>query len=190
MASSQSLQTVAVIGAGDVGNGLARLSALAGLHVRLYDRSPDALRRAVDHIRQAVEQAVEGGRLSAADRQGILDGMVATADFGEAVSGADLVVDASPDLLRLKSQIFAEIAALGVEATLATTSALPLAEVAGASPRPEGVVGLRFAEPLDENDRLEIVVLEATDPRAVDRAYAFAARIARRAAVVRGNWGQ
>lgn len=189
MASPPSLQTVAVIGAGDVGNGVARLSALAGLHVRLYDRSHDALRRAVDHIRQGVEQAVEKGRLSPADRQNILDGMVATADFAEALSGADLVVDASPDLLRLKGQIFADVAALASQATLATTSALPLPEVAGASPRPEGVVGLRFSEPLEEGDRVEIVSLEATDPKAVDRVRDFAARLARRAVVVRGRWG-
>lgn len=179
-----SLQTMAVIGAGDLGNGIARLAALSGLHVRLYDRSADALRRAVEHIRQGVQQALARGHLSPADRQGILDGLIATADLEEAVSGAELVVDAAPDLLALKRQLFPEIDRCG-GGPIATTSGLRLAEVAGASPRPRLVVGLRFAEPLEEADRLDIVALAGTDLAAVEQVRLFAARIGRSAAVVR-----
>lgn len=170
------VQTVAVIGAGDLGNGLARVAALRGLQVRLYDRSPDSLRRAVEHIRQGVLDAIAGGRLSAADRQDILDGVLATTDLEEAVSGVDLVLDAAPDLPALKRQLFQEIGDR-CQAPLATASGLPLAEVAGAAPRPAMVVGLRLGEPVEDSERLEIVSLAATDPLAVERVRRFAARL-------------
>jgi len=188
MGTAPSLQTVAVIGAGDLGNGVARLAALCGLHVRLYDRSADSLRRAVEHIRQGVQDAIARGRLSAADRQSILDGVLATADIEEAVSGVDLVVDAAPDLLALKRQLFSEIGSRCGEATIATTSGLPLAEVARVAPRPSAVVGLRFGEPVEDSDRLEIVSLATTDLAAVERVRLFAARIGRSAVVLRDRW--
>ena len=187
MGTAPSLQTLAVIGAGDLGNGVARLAALGGLHVRLYDRSADSLERAVEHIRQGVQEALARGRLSPAERQGILDGLIATSDLEEAVSGAELVVDAAPDLLSLKRQLFSEIDRCG-GSPIATASALQLAEVAGAAPRPRLVVGLRFDEPLEASDRLEIVALAGTDPAAVERVRLFAARIGRNAAVVRDRW--
>ena len=179
---------MAVIGAGDLGNGVARLAALGGLHVRLYDRSADSLRRAVEHIRQGVQEAIDRGRLSPEGRQSILDGVLATGDLEEAVGGAQLVVDAAPDLMALKRQLFAEIGRCGGEATLATVSALPLSEVAQAAPRPGQVVGLRFGEPIEESDRMEIVSLAATDLAAVERARLFASRIGRTAVVLRDRW--
>ncbi len=182
------LQTVAVIGAGDLGNGVARLAAMCGLHVRLYDRSTDSLRRAVEHIRQGVQETVNRGRLSPADRQSILDGVLATADLEEAVSGVDLVVDAAPDLLALKRHLFSEIGRCCGDATIATTSGLPLGEVARAAPRPGLVVGLRLVEPVEDSDRLEIVSLAATELTAVERVRLFAARIGRNAVVLRDRW--
>ena len=188
MGTAPSLETVAVIGAGDLGNGVARLAALGGLHVRLYDRSADSLRRAVEHIRQGVLEAISRGRLSPADRQSILDGVLATADLEEAVAGANLVVDAAPDLMGLKRQLFADIGRLGGEATLVTLSSLPLAEVARAAARPDLVVGLRLAEPVEESERVEIVSLPATELAAVDRVRLFATRIGRTAVVLRDRW--
>lgn len=188
MGTAPTLETVAVIGAGDLGNGVARLAALGGLHVRLYDRSADSLRRAVEHIRQGVQQAVARGRLSPADRQGILDGVLATSDLEEAVTGAELVLDAAPDLMALKRQLFADVGRCCGEATLATLTGLPLAEVARAAPRPGLVVGLRFAEPLEESDRVEIVSLPASEQSAVERARLFAARIGRTSVVMRDRW--
>lgn len=177
MGTALDVQTVAVIGAGDVGTGVARLAALRGLHVRLYDRSADSLRRAVEFIRQAVHDATAGGRLSARERQDILDGVLATTDLEEAVTGVDLVVDAAPDLLALKRELFREIGERCGEAPLATTSGLPLADVAGAAPRPAMVVGVRLGEPVEDSDRLEIVSLAATDLAAVERVRVFAARL-------------
>ena len=188
MGTAPTLTTVAVIGAGDLGNGVARLAALGGLHVRLYDRSADSLRRAVEHIRQGVQEAIARGRLSSADRQNILDGVLATGDLQEAVGGAEMVVDAAPDLMTLKRPLFAEIGRFGDQATLATVSALPLAEVARAAARPELVVGLNFGEPIEDSDRLEVVALPVTEPGAVERARLFATRIGRNAVVRRDRW--
>ena len=188
MGIAPSLETVAVIGAGDLGNGLARLAALGGLYVRLYDRSPDALRRAVEHIRHGVRVAIEKGLLSLAERQSILDGVLATTDLHEAVTGADLVVDAAPDLLRLKSQLFDEIARSCGAASLATTSALPLAEVARAAPRPSTVVGLRLSDPLGDSRKIEIVSLPITELDAMERVRLFARRMGLQAVVLRDRW--
>ena len=172
------IETMAVLGAGDTGNGVARAAALGGLRVRLYDPSPDALGRAIDHIRQGIQGAIARGRLSARDRQQILDGVLATTDLEEAVTDADLVIDAGPDLLDLKREIFARLgAACRATAILATTTrALRLEAIAGSVPQPGRLVGLRFAEPVDEAQRVEIVPAASTSTETVDRARAFATR--------------
>jgi 3-hydroxyacyl-CoA dehydrogenase len=172
------IETMAVLGAGDTGNGVARVAALAGLHVRLYDPSPDALRRAIEHIRHGVERAIARGRLSARDRQNILDGVLATTDLEEAVTDADLVIDAGPDLLDVKREIFARLgASCRATAVLATTTtAFRLGAIALGVPQPGRVVGLRFAEPIEDTKRVEIVATAETSGETVERARAFALR--------------
>ena len=171
------IETMAVLGAGDTGNGVARAAALGGFHVRLYDPSPDALQRAIEHIRQGVQGAIARGRLSERDRQHILDGVLATTDLEEAVTDADLIIDAAPDLLDLKREIFAKLgASCRATAILATTSALRLEVIARGVPQPGRIVGLRFAEPVEDANRVEIVAALRTSPETVDRTRAFAAR--------------
>src|SRR5512137_2972650 len=169
------VETMAVVGAGDTGNGIARAGALAGLRVRLYDPSPDALHRSVELIRHGVQEAIARGRLSARNRQDILDGVLATTDVEEAVTDADLVIDAGPDLLGLKRDLFAKLgAASRATAILATTSAFRLDAIARGIPQPGRIVGLRFAEPIEEASCVEIVAGGETSAETVERARAFA----------------
>jgi len=172
------IETMAVLGAGDTGNGVARAAALAGLHVRLYDPSPDALRRAIEHIRHGVQGAIARGRLSERDRQDILDGVLATTDLEEAVTDADLVVDAGPDLLDLKRELFARLgrSCRATAILAATTSAFRLEAIARGVPQPGRIVGLRFAEPVEDANRVEIVASAETSAETVERARAFATR--------------
>jgi 3-hydroxyacyl-CoA dehydrogenase len=173
------IETVAVVGAGDAGSGIARMAALAGYRVRLYDPSEDALARAVEFIRQGVQLAVEQGRLRSGDRQHILDGLLATTDFDEAVTQADFVVDAAPDALAVKRDLFARLgASCRATATLATSSlAVGLSEIARGVPQPGRVIGLHFPVPVEEAERVAIVVAPATAPHTVARARAFVAHL-------------
>lgn len=170
------VETMAVVGAGDTGNGIARAGALAGLRVRLYDPSPDTLHRSVELIRHGVQEAIARGRLSARNRQDILDGVLATTDLEEAVTDADLVIDAGPDLLDLKRDLFAKLgAASRATAILATTtSAFRLDAIARGIPQPGRIVGLRFAEPIEEASCVEIVAGGETSAETVERVRAFA----------------
>jgi 3-hydroxyacyl-CoA dehydrogenase len=183
----QDIETMAVLGAGDTGSVVARAAALAGLHVRLYDPSPDALRRAIEHIRHGVQGAIARGRLSARDRQDILDGVLATTDLVEAVTDADLVIDAGPDLLDVKRELFAKLGrSCRANAILATTTtAFHLDAIALGVPQPGRVVGLRFAEPIEDANRVEVVVAAETSGETVERTCAFAARIGMATAVAR-----
>jgi 3-hydroxyacyl-CoA dehydrogenase len=181
------IDTVAVVGAGDTGSGIARMAALAGLHVRLYDPSEDALARALELIRQGVRRAVERGRLSPPDGQRILDGLLATTDFDEAVTHADFVVDAAPDLLAVKRDLFARLGeSCRASATLATSSVtVPLREIARGVPQPGRIVGLHFPEPVEEAEHVALVVAPATALHTVVRARAFALRLGKQSVVVK-----
>jgi len=181
------IETMAVLGAGDTGNGVARAAALAGLHVRLYDPSPDALRRAISTFRHGVQGAIARGRLSARDRQDILDGVLATTDLDEAVTDADLVIDAGPDLLDIKRELFAKLgASCRATAILATTTtAFRIDAIALGVPQPGRIVGLRFAEPIEDANRVEVVAAAETSGETVERTREFAERTGMSTAVAR-----
>ena len=91
------IETLAVLGAGDSGIAVARLAALAGLHVRLWDPSEAVLRGALLLVRQQLERAVHAGEVPPEHRQTILDGVLATTDLDEAVAGADAILETGPE---------------------------------------------------------------------------------------------
>ena len=148
------LQTVAILGAGDEGVVAARLAALAGTSVRLWDSSEASLRAGVLLVRIQLERAVREGSAPPEHRQQIMDGVLATADLAEALSGADVVLDAGAAEPRIRREVLARAAALEPSVPLVTTG--PVADLAAVLPDPSrlaGLVlgdrpGLRSAEPV------------------------------------------
>jgi enoyl-CoA hydratase/3-hydroxyacyl-CoA dehydrogenase len=159
------IEKVAVLGAGTMGAGIAQACAQSGLEVRLRDVEESYLETAIKRLKEPLEQRVEKGKMAREEVDAIFAHLTTTTDLEEAVDGVDLVIEAVPEDLDLKHEVFQEVEAAAPEdAILATnTSSLRVRDVAEAVDRPEHVAGLHFFYPAQINKLLEVVVPEATD---------------------------
>jgi 3-hydroxybutyryl-CoA dehydrogenase len=170
------IETVAVLGAGEAGTACAVLAALAGCAVRLHDADGASLGDAFEAVRRRVELGVAQGAFTATEKQRILDGILFTSDLDEAVTGADLAVDAATS--PLPAACFAELRATAPIAAAGTTAA---AALAASLPQPGRVLALRLAASGGPVPRLEVEPAPGTTGHALERARAFAARVNRAA---------
>jgi len=156
---SHPIRTVAVLGAGTMGHGIAHVAAAAGYVTRLFDIAPATLEQGLQKIAANLAKGVEKGKVTSAARDETLARLRGTNDLAEATSGADLVIEAVPEKLALKVQVLGESARhAGEQAILASnTSSLALTEIAAALPRPERVVGMHFFNPVHLMKLLEVV---------------------------------
>lgn len=185
------IATVAVLGAGTMGAGIAHVTALSGRDTRLYDLDPAALDRARQRIRDGLARGIELGKVDAAARDATLDRLRTTADLAEAVRGADLVIEAVPERLDLKREILATVAErVRADALLASnTSSLSITAIAEPVPGAERVIGLHFFNPVPAMALVEIVRGDRTTERAVEEARAFASELGKTPIVVRDSPG-
>jgi 3-hydroxybutyryl-CoA dehydrogenase len=181
------VQRVCVIGAGTMGTGIAQVAARAGYRTELYDVAPGAAQKAIGRIADSLARAVEKGRCSADQRTEALALLAAAADHDASVAAADLIIEAAPEDLQLKKELFAKLSkAARPEAILASnTSSLPVTEIASAARGPERVVGLHFFNPVPAMKLLEIIQGERTHPLVVTAARAVGARLGKEVVVVR-----
>lgn len=141
--------SVAVVGAGLMGSGIAQVAAVAGWDVVLRDLSEDAVARGRKAIETSTAKLAEKGRLTEADRDAALGRITTTTDL-DAVADADIVVEAVFEHVDVKKELFATLDRLcRDDAVLATnTSAIPITTIAAATQRPESVVGTHFFSPV------------------------------------------
>jgi 3-hydroxybutyryl-CoA dehydrogenase len=179
--SADAIRTVAVLGAGTMGRGIAHVAALAGHAVAMHDIDEAAAGRGLEAIRQSLAKGVELGKLAPEARDAALARIRVTTDLAGACAGADAVVEAAPEILALKQRIFRDVeAAAPAHALLATnTSSLSIGELAGVlSESGRGrVVGMHFFNPVHLMKLVEVVRHAAADPAAVACAVAFAERL-------------
>ncbi|WP_042444409.1 FAD-dependent oxidoreductase [Azospirillum sp. B510] len=178
------VKTVAVIGAGTMGGGIAMSLANAGLAVTLIEREQEALDRGLAIIRQTCESALRKGRLTAEEAAGRLDLIKGCVGY-DPVRQADLVIEAVFEDLEVKRQVFEQIDAVARAGTvLATnTSMLDLDRIAGFTRRPQDVLGLHFFSPAHVMKLLEVVRGAATAPDVLATAIALARRIGKTSVV-------
>jgi 3-hydroxybutyryl-CoA dehydrogenase len=171
--------TVAVLGAGIMGRGIARVFAAAGIAVHLRDIDEEAIERARRTLRRDLDRTVARGHLSEEDRDALLGRITWTTSLADAVGSTELVVEAAPEDLELKRSIFAELDQLAPpDAVLATnTSALSVTSIASAVEHPERVVGLHFFNPVHRMELVEVVIGTATDSATTERSLAACAAI-------------
>jgi 3-hydroxybutyryl-CoA dehydrogenase len=152
------IKTVAVVGAGQMGNGIAHVCATAGLSVTMIDVSPDALVRGTDTIAKNLDRQVKKGAVSEADAALALS-RIATATALDAVTGADIVIEAATERRDLKFKIFENLDALAAaHAILATnTSSISITEIAACTKRPEQVIGMHFMNPVPLMKLVEVI---------------------------------
>ncbi|SEV98633.1 3-hydroxyacyl-CoA dehydrogenase family protein [Halobacterium jilantaiense] len=166
---------VAVLGAGTMGHGIAQVSAMAGHDVTLRDVDEDVVGEGVDAIDENLRGGVERGKVTPEEREAALARITGTTDLAEAVSEADLVVEAVPEDVELKRDVLGEAEdAAPADAVLASnTSSLPVTEIAAALDAPERFVGLHFFNPVHIMALVEVVVAEQTSDETLDFAAEF-----------------
>ncbi|QKV93724.1 3-hydroxyacyl-CoA dehydrogenase [Streptomyces sp. NA02950] len=164
--------TVAVIGTGTMGQGIAQVALVAGHPVRLYDAAPGRACQAVEAIAARLGRLVDKGRLPAADRDAALGRLTPVAAI-EDLADADLAIEAILEELGAKQQLFTALeSVVSDRCLLATnTSSLSVTAVAGALRLPGRLVGLHFFNPAPLLPLVEVVRGAATDEDAADRAY-------------------
>jgi 3-hydroxybutyryl-CoA dehydrogenase len=171
------IETVAVVGASEAGTTCAVLAALAGCAVRIFDASDAALDRAFEVVRGRVELAFASGAITRTERQRILDGMLFTPDLEEALTGADLAVDATVAPVQ---DLHAHLAAaLRATAAVAAAGRGAAEEIASRLPQPGRVLALELTDAQGPVPRMDVVPAAVTSAHVLERARAFAARVNR-----------
>jgi 3-hydroxybutyryl-CoA dehydrogenase len=157
------IRNVGVVGCGIMGAGIAQLCAQSGYNVTVSEINDTLLQKGMKSIHNALGRLVEKGKITAESREAILARIKGTTDMGD-FSACDLVVEAATEDLAIKKAIFAQLDKVCPEkAILATnTSVLCVAEIAGATRRPDRVLGMHFANPVPVTKILEMIKTIAT----------------------------
>jgi 3-hydroxyacyl-CoA dehydrogenase len=181
---------VGVIGAGTMGAGIATSCLAGGLRVTLVDSQPAALEGGQRRIRDALDAAVNKGRLTHEARARAEEEMAVAGDIA-ALSAADVVIEAVFENLQLKQDVFRELdAKCGADTLLATnTSTLDVAAIASVTVRPQDVVGMHFFSPAHIMRLIEIVRAPKSSAASVARALALTQRIGKIGVVVGNGFG-
>jgi 3-hydroxybutyryl-CoA dehydrogenase len=166
---------IAVLGAGQMGNGIAHVFAQSGFGVTMIDISRDALARGRDTIAKNLDRQVKKGTVTAEDKDKTL-GRIETAESLDAVHGATVVIEAVTEQRELKFKIFSDIDRLSDQgAILATnTSSISITEIAGRTGRPESVIGMHFMNPVPVMQLVEVIRGLATSDATAQRTVALA----------------
>ena len=149
---------IAVIGAGQMGNGIAHVCAAAGIPVTMIDVSADALAKAKATIEKNFDRQIKKGAIDAAARDTALSKLSTSTDLGS-VATATVVIEAATENVQLKFKIFGELDRLAdAGAILATnTSSISITEIAAKTQRPELVIGMHFMNPVPVMQLIEVI---------------------------------
>ena len=185
------IQTVAVIGAGIMGRGIAYAAALGGFRTLIQDASGEALDKATAEISAVLEKGVVTGKVAGDAAAAALKRLGAVRSLDDAARGADLVIEAVPEKIELKLEIFARLDRVSPpHAILASnTSSLSITEIAAATGRPKQVVGMHFFNPVHRMRLLEIVRALETGEETLAAACATGERMGKECVVVRESPG-
>jgi 3-hydroxybutyryl-CoA dehydrogenase len=152
------IETIGIIGAGTMGNGIAQVCAAAGLKVTMADISEAAIARGLSVVASSLERLVNKQKMTDADRQAALARITTVTDNGK-LSGCDLVIEAATEREDLKIKILKDICAtLQPRALLATnTSSISITKLGGVTKRPDRVIGMHFMNPVPLMKLVEVV---------------------------------
>ena len=162
---------ITVLGAGQMGQGIAHISALAGFNTRLYDKDKSTLEAAMAAVEQTLSKGVELGKITNADRVRTLERLTPAMTVEHGVEDAGLVIEAIPEDINLKKDLFRQVADSVPEETVlaSNTSSLSITEIASGIPSPDRVVGMHFFNPPHIIKLLEVIRGEKSASEIVDR---------------------
>ncbi|WP_079506246.1 3-hydroxybutyryl-CoA dehydrogenase [Mesobacillus jeotgali] len=153
-----SVKTIMVIGAGQMGSGIAQVCAQAGYEVFLNDLKPEFVERGLSGINKNLGRQIDKGRMTAEQKDEIVGRITSSTDLQDA-GKVDLVIEAAVENMDIKTKIFAQLDEIApAHAILASnTSSLPITEIAAATKRPEKVIGMHFMNPVPVMKLVEII---------------------------------
>jgi len=149
---------VMVVGAGQMGSGIAQVCAQAGYQVLLNDLKQELIERGLGVINKNLSRNVEKGRMTAEEKQDVLGRLIPSTDLSDA-KDVDLVIEAAVENMEIKSKIFAQLDEFAPAHTIlaSNTSSLPITEIAAVTKRPEKVIGMHFMNPVPVMKLVEII---------------------------------
>ncbi|MGB3261116.1 3-hydroxybutyryl-CoA dehydrogenase [Paenisporosarcina sp.] len=152
------IQKVLVIGAGQMGSGIAQVCAQAGFDVKLNDMKEEFFQRGLTTIKKNLSRNVEKGRMTEDEKEQVLSRITKSLDLNDA-SDVDLVIEAAVENMEIKQQIFKQLDEITPKHTIlaSNTSSLPITEIAAATNRPEQVIGMHFMNPVPVMKLVEII---------------------------------
>lgn len=188
MSQAGEVKRILVVGAGTMGHGIAHVAAQAGYEAAIYDVSPAAVQKALASVQANLQKGVEKGKLTAEQRDAALKRLsAAPARLEDAAAWCDLAVEAVPEKIELKAQIFGTLGKHApAHAVLATnTSSLPVTQIAKASGRPAQVVGMHFFNPVHIMALLEVVRADTTSEATLATTLAVGKALGKQVIVVK-----
>ena len=181
---TRKIETVGIIGAGQMGSGIAHVSALAGFDVLINDISSDRIEKGLATISGNLARQVSSGKISEEDRAAALERISPALDH-DALASADLVIEAATEDETIKRKILQQVSAvLNPEAVLATnTSSISITRLASQTDRPEKFIGIHFMNPVPVMKLVELVRGIATDDETFDLAKHYIAALDKTATI-------
>ena len=185
-----SIQHLGVIGAGTMGNGIAQISALAGLNVTMIDVNDAAVQRGLATLKGSLERIVKKGKLTEEAMAAALARVKGSTSYDD-LRGTQLVVEAATENLELKLRILRQVDALvAADTVIATnTSSISITQLAAVVNHPERFIGLHFFNPVPMMQLLEVICGLQTSPETHATALAFAQTVGKTPITVRNNPG-
>jgi 3-hydroxybutyryl-CoA dehydrogenase len=180
------VRTIAVIGAGPVGRGIAQLAARSGYRTILEDLLPNALRRAESEVRIQLDSAVASGGVTADAANAAFSRLEFAGTVEDAARQADLVIEAVPEELESKIEIFTLLDKICRPGTILAShlSSLSITEISRVTYRARNCLGMHFVEPVERQKRLEIIRGLETDDDTVAAAVEVGRRMGKETVVV------
>lgn len=184
---AEAVRTVAVLGAGVMGHGIAEVAALAGMDVRLYDIEDRFVSSGIDKIRWSLSKFVEKKTLSSAAADEAIARIQGTTELGKAAGGADLLIEAAPEDLAVKTALFAQVDKLAPKGAIfaSNTSTLPITEISRLLSRASDFVGMHFFNPPPLMPLLEVVKGDSTSDETLEAAVALGSKFGKSVVVCR-----
>jgi len=178
--------TLAIIGAGGLGRGIAYAAALGGCRTILEDLLPNALRKAEYEIRSHLDQALILGEISGETVEAVLGRLESAGSVEKAAREADFIIETVPDELESKIEIFTLLDKICRPHTIlaSSTACLSVVEIAAVTYRPGKCIAMRFVNPVHKMKRLEIIRTPGTDDETVAAAFDLGRRMGKEVSVM------
>ena len=164
------IETIAVLGAGTMGHGIAEVAAIAGYDVRLRDINDDLIADGIDQIEWSLDKLVEHERITRDEANTARERITGIVPVEDAVGEADVIIEAVPEKMEIKREVFTAVSESAPEEAIfaSNTSSLSISAIAAVTDRPERFCGMHFFNPPVRMDLVEVIAGEQSDDGVLD----------------------